>query len=247
MKSQFSEREFEFAFNMEFFRQHRNAIIDFPNIPSQNIEGLVGFDVEFRMNINNIQNSIFFQHKIPNYITNRTRRNGEFIDYFNGSVYYFNIYSRLISNQHQLLYNLANGNENVYYTSPIFYRRESFRTNLFENSILQNTALINVFAIGEIIDEESHRIYYAPGNNVGFFSSIPKNIPIKFNFNNIQYHLISQKIDDTYMENLFYKLKGILHSSEIKFNFPEEIFSLPVSSQCFYILKNYFGLSWILY
>ena len=118
MKCEFSELSFTFCVMHEFINLC-NALNNhnlMPVFPTQYKEKEFGYDVELQGGII----PIFFQFKVSEKIKNS---NGSFWSYHRGSYFKFNLYDPVISNQHNILVDLAQDPANlVYYCAPLFYK-----------------------------------------------------------------------------------------------------------------------------
>lgn len=248
MRPEFSERAFEFCFNAEFMKKNSSAVIGIPIIPSQRLERLRAFDVEFRLKQGNIQHSLFLQHKVSHFISNRGERNWDIYNIHGGPYYYFYLQRLDRSPQHNLLYNLRMSGEEVYYSAPMFYENSVFTQHFINGVVIDNSILIEPSSIGLISDLRRHKISYDPDGLQAFFHSEPKGIknPIKFPF--FKEKLAQKKIDEKYFMDLFSLLKkGVSEGFHVEFELPKEYMELPIVPQCAHLLWKYYKLQWVLF
>jgi len=248
MRPEFSEREFEFCFNAEFIRKNTGAVIGTPFIPSQKLERLLGFDVEFRLRQGNIQYSLFLQHKVSHFISNRSGRNVNIYNFHGGPYYYFYLERLDKSPQHNLLYNLRQSGEEVYYSAPIFYKRNVFTQYFVNNVVIDNSVFIDPSSVGLITDFIHHKISYDQNGTRAAFHSESKEIekPIKFSI--LKEKLKRKKIDEGYFNKLFLSLKeGVNEVYRAEFEMPKKYIELPIISQCAYLLRKYYRLQWVMF
>jgi len=248
MRSEFSEREFDFCFNTEFIRKNSSAVIGAPFIPSQRLERFLGFDIEFRLRQGNIQHSLFLQHKVSHFISNRGGRNWNIYNLHGGPYYYFYLERLDRSPQHNLLYNLQQSGEEVYYSAPLFYE-ENVLTQYFVNGIvIDNSVFIDPLGVGVIADFIQHRISYDQNGTQAAFHSNSKEIgkPVKFIL--LKERLVRKKIDKKYFTKLFLVLKkGINEVMSVEFEMPKKYIKLPMISRCAYLLRKYYRLQWVMF
>ena len=248
MKPEFSEREYEFCFNTEFYRRYTGAIIGAPSIPSHRLERLHGYDIAFRLRQGNIQYSLFLQYKVSRFISNRAGKNIQIYDFHGGPYYYFYLERLDKSPQHNLLYWLRQGGEEVYYSAPIFYERNILEQHFVNNLIIDNSVFIDPSGVGLITDCARHKISYDQNGTKAAFYSELKEIrnPIKFSI--LKETLKRKKIDEAYFNKLFLSLKiGISEIYRADFEMPEKYIELPIISQCAYLLRKYYRLQWLMF
>jgi hypothetical protein len=103
MKSEFTEKEYEVAFTFQFLEHNESALDNYPIMPSSRVEGSYPFDVCFNLRQNEFRYSILFQFKNSNYFKKRRRDNYQFFEKLDPPIHYFKIWSRAISDQHELM------------------------------------------------------------------------------------------------------------------------------------------------
>src|SRR5688500_6727594 len=100
----FPERVFEFAFNAEYCHVNRAVLIGTPELPTQNEEKYLGYDVAFEIRrAGGVVNTIALQHKTSRYVTTRSGSNARFYDEIGGP--YFAV--RLDTEQFNVIEDLA--------------------------------------------------------------------------------------------------------------------------------------------
>ena len=248
MRPEFAEREFELCFNAEFINDFSYAIIASPFVPSQREEALHGFDVQFELQAGNIQRSLFLQHKVSHFITNRTSSNRELYDFVGGPYYHFNLRRLDRSRQHNLLYELRQSGEEVYYTAPLFHERTVLTQHFNNNSVMENTILFDPSEVGEIMDLDLHKIVYNQDGTVAGFKSERKKIK-SYMFKKMLIELREKRIDKKYFLELFSKLKKglakVFQTEEL--TLPKEYSDLPPISRCVFLLHKYYELYWAIF
>ncbi|WP_435258086.1 hypothetical protein ACSBLW_18580 [Thioclava sp. FR2] len=167
MYSGFSERTFEFCYNSEFCRVNAAILATHPSIPSQNEEKDLGYDVEFRLRQLGSVRSLFLQHKIVHFAEQRAGQNARFYNAHGGPYYRFPV----DSDQHNVLYALANNRGNAFYCAPTFNRTIDLRQAFETSSICRHSLWLNPLEVGPITDHEKHNITFSPNGGNRFLHS----------------------------------------------------------------------------
>jgi len=153
----FRERTFEFCFNAEYCQKNSANLITHPDIPTQNKEKDLGYDVKFKIREGGIARSLFLQHKVPYYAGQRVGSNAKFYDAHNGPYYRF----RVDTHQHNTLVKLSRSPfEDTFYCAPIFHSRKMLEQNFWDKKIGEDSIWINPKKIGAIHDNENHNLTY---------------------------------------------------------------------------------------
>ena len=176
MGSRFNEREYEFCFNAEFVHKNRSALIGTPIIPSQRMENLLGYDVEFRLGSGNFTRSLFLQHKVTTYAANRSGRNGHIWDCYQGPYYRFPVERLDRTRQHNLLVALAAKGEDVYYCAPVFTGFDKLQEYFVHDQVMDNSRFFYPGDMGVISDFDPHHVTCDTTGIYGFFHSDAKRI-----------------------------------------------------------------------
>jgi hypothetical protein len=248
MRPEFTEKEFETAFTMQFIEKNQPSLDGYPELPNTKEEGELGYDAAFHLIMNQLHYSIFFQYKISNYISSKQKQNSEFYTFFSGPFYYFKIRQRPQSNQHNLLCNLTTSGEGVYYVAPKFHKRLIFIDGFQKKTIINKSIFFSPSDIGEINDNIAHKIGYNLEGTIGGFKSDIKEVKSTSDIENIKKEMKPKKIDDEYIQNLFSILiNGINRIYDLKFSPPDNIKELPLIYQCNFLLMHYYGVKWILF
>lgn len=248
MRAKFSERMYEFEFNSEFKKTFQKNAIVIPYLPSQNEEGSLGYDVSFDIIRNRHIASFFFQHKVPIFIKRKNKNNSHIYSHYFSPFFYYNLARLDSSQQHNLLVNLSNQGENVFYSSAIFYLLNDLYNYSISNEIINNSILLNPSQIGEIKDFLLHKISYNSNGSMAFFDS-PKSIKLNpLTFSEIISSVEYQEINTEYLINLFNKLKltmGKTYQAKYEEFLAEKNFKNEFD-MCVYLIRHYYNLNWIM-
>jgi hypothetical protein len=248
MKPDFTEKEFETAFTMQFIEKNQPSLDGYPELPNLKEEGELGYDAAFHLVMDQLHYSIFFQYKISHFISSKQKQSSDFYTFFTGPFYYFKIRRRPQSNQHNLLCNLTTSGEGVYYVAPKFHERPVFIDSFQKKTIINKSIFFSPSDIGEINDNNTHKIGYNLEGTIGGFKSDIKKVKCTADIENIKKEMKPKKIDDEYIINLFSNLvDGINSVHNLKFSLPNNIKELPPIYQCNFLLMNYYGVKWILF
>lgn len=164
MDCDFSETQYSFCFTFEYLKQFF-PIIPLPIFPNTVMEGRTGggYDVK-------IDGNIYFQFKIPEHITRMNVNNSRQWAVFNESFYRIKINTN--SRQFELLKDLQDPNNNVYYATPDFHTDADISTNYQFDQIVDSSSLFpiqNFPAFGS----GHHQLVYHPSYSWGKLFSEP--------------------------------------------------------------------------
>lgn len=245
--SRFNEREFEFCFNAEFVRKYTNALIGTPIIPSQRMESILGYDVEFRLRNGHFSLSLFLQHKVTSYAKYRSGRNAKFYDCYNGPYYRFPVERLDKTRQHNLLVELAEKGEYVFYCAPIFIGIDELQNYFVHNQVIDHARFFDPKEMGWITDFDQHHVTCDPTGSFGFFHSDPIKLSTVISWERLTQDLEYKKINLEYVETLQQKLSQcIMAVFEAKPSIPDKIKEKGAVMITSYILRRYFNLEWLI-
>ena len=161
MKCEFSELSFTFCVMHDFLNLY-NSLNNYkptPIFPTQIEENKHGYDVKLQCGIM----PIFFQFKVSKKIK---KSNGSFWNYHNGSYFKFNLYDPAISNQHNILVDLAQNPANqVYYCAPLFNQNNELSDCFSKQTICSKTLAIDCRYLNSI-STAGHCISYSYNNGL---------------------------------------------------------------------------------
>lgn len=181
------------------------------------VEGSQPFDVEFRLVQEDLKYSIFFQFKNINYVELRRRGNSVFFERLGSPVYYFKIWPRLTSAQHNRMCSMRERGHSIYYVAPGFCKRRDLFQNFKDRLIINKSVFCDPRDIGFINDNGWHKVAFNNENSDAYFFSEVRKIKITKTFENLKKQLSQIKIDDKYISSLLSDLeKGIIEKSHFK-------------------------------
>ena len=152
MRSQFTEFSYGFAFTHGLITD-LPGVTAAPRFPSLVIEGRTGYDVALVYP----GLPIFFQYKLSDYLM---RRHAKYWDYYNAPYYRFDITPRRRSKQHNLLKQLADSEEDVFYAAPLFSTTSEFDQSFLSNRVATNSLLASVRNLPFLGDDEDHHVTF---------------------------------------------------------------------------------------
>lgn len=175
----FSERVFEFSFNAEYANRARAVLAGAPDIPTQNREKSLGYDVKFPLKgSGRAKHFVALQHKVSRFVDGRGPDNGHFLEAADGPYFAF----RIDVDQFNLLERLSSAavpGIEYHYCAPMFASRADMNANFMAKSVEKNSIWISVKDVGQISDDEPHSIIYsADGNTAHVFSKTPAPLPV---------------------------------------------------------------------
>jgi hypothetical protein len=177
--SGFSERQFEYAFNSEYARILGSKLVSLPYIPSQNLEKILAYDVRFRINNGTKVESIFLQHKVPNYFSQTKPKKSTVKSKF-GRVAGPNFYRiQLDVSQYNKILKLAKAKRAAYFCAPVFVGARRIVNLYKKKSVVAKSIWIDVSGCAALRGpgaSTAHSLVYNETLNAWRFSD-----PVKVN------------------------------------------------------------------
>ena len=127
MKSEFSEFSYGFAVTHGLLRDEPGIDVA-PHFPSLVQEGKIGYDVKLGF----LGFPIYLQFKLSDYLT---RRPAKYWENYYEPYFRLDITPLTISQQHNLLKDLADSGEEVFYVSPVFWKATQFNDAFRDNHV----------------------------------------------------------------------------------------------------------------
>ena len=247
MSASFNEREFEFCFNAEFVRKNATALIGTPIIPSQRMEGVLGYDVQFRLQNGHFTKSLFLQHKVSSYAQKRRGKNAKIWNCYKGPYYRFPVERLDKTRQHNLLVELALKGEDVYYCAPLFVGLNNLQTHFVQNQIMDNSRFFDPEEMGKVTDFDQHHVSYDPTGIFGFFHSDAKKLSTTSKLSVLKERAVSRQINLEYAQSLQSQLADSIKSIyEAVPSIPEKVQQQGTVMIIAYLLRRYFNLEWLI-
>ena len=152
MKSEFSEFSYGFALTHGLLKDTPSIDV-VPHFPSLVEEGKLGYDVKLAY----WGIPIFLQFKLSDYLT---RRPAKYWDNYHEPYFRFDITPLTISQQHNLLKDLAENEEEVFYVSPIFWKTTQFNDAFRANHVAARSMWLPLGQLPYLTDDEPHHVTY---------------------------------------------------------------------------------------
>ena len=157
MKSEFSEFSYGFAITHGLLLDDP-SVVRAPHLPSLIEEGNSGFDVK----LDYTGHALFLQFKLSDHLI---RSNALYWDYYRDPYFRIEVTPSRISEQHNLLRQLAESGEDVFYVAPLFYTISEFDQAFRTNQVGERSIWIPLTDLPDITDNEPHHITFAGKNN----------------------------------------------------------------------------------
>lgn len=167
----FSERVFEFSFNAEYADRNRSVLAGVPDIPTQNKEKSLGYDVKFRLQARGgATHAVALQHKTSRYVDQIGPKSRHFWRAAGGPYFGF----RLDVDQFNLIERLSSaaGPEiEFHFCAPLFASHSDMSTHFMSKAVETNSIWISVSGAGQITADEPHSIIYTKDGSRAFLFS----------------------------------------------------------------------------
>ena len=174
----FSERVFEFSFNAEYADRNKAVLAGAPDIPTQNKEKSLGYDVKFELlQRGGPTHAVALQHKVSRFVDGIGPKSRHFWKAIGGPYFGF----RLDVDQYNLIERLSSlGRSDVefHFCGPLFASRKQMNDHFMAKIVEANSVWINVAGAGQIKADEPHSIIYSQDGTQAFLFS-EKPVPLK--------------------------------------------------------------------
>lgn len=174
MKLDYSEFSFGYAFTENFLRRHARTLRSAPVFPNLLQEAEVGYDVRIDLPAA----PLFFQFKLPELVTRKSRRGAQ-AKIKGLSIPYFvvEIMPLSRSHQHDILVDLERRMPGaVFYASPRQTCKACLDFCYIKGCVHRCAAWISPAQIGPLQDNGAHKIIYEPYADYGWFCSEPRKV-----------------------------------------------------------------------
>lgn len=253
MRAMFSEFSFGFALTNELVERHRRLLRRAPRLPSLRKEGSEGggYDVEIPMR----GFPLFLQFKISEFMMRSTAAEWS---HFDKRYFRFQLHPLRHSRQHDLLVDLEERGNFVYYAAPAFFKAEDLNEAFSSRAVVDRTIFVRPSDIGRLPDEDGHCIAFRPGERFGYlFSEFRKEVPIAARGHQFAEEIDFERrrrgrpprLDEDFLTGLAQTMTDLV-SAQVKFEgFPpvEIAMDLPPVARMGYLARTFFGaeLLWI--
>ena len=239
----FSERTFEFCYNMEYCISNAAILASHPHIPTQRAEKDLGYDVEMKINQGGLVKSLFLQHKVSAYAQHRAGNNGRFYDTHMGPYFRFPVDNE----QHNTLLELSRTKGNAFYCSPRFHHSHELETHFTGKSICMNALLLDPQDVGGIADADRHNITYKPSGLDPTLHSEARKFKNSFTGSGENApELKSSVINKEYIESLSEELMSRTRQSKFKAAVTKELERAKPIERAQILLGRVYQVTWLL-
>lgn len=247
MSASFNEREFELIFNFEFMRRNASALIGTPIIPSQRMEGVLGYDVEFLLRNGHFTKSLFLQHKVSGYVEHKGGTNSSIWNCYNGPYYRFPVGRLEKTRQHNLLVELAEKGEDVYYCAPVFVGFSNLQSYFIKMQVMDNSRFFDPEEMGMIADFNQHYVSFDPTGSFGFFHSESRKLKTVNKWTTLVDRVETRQVNLEYAQSLQLHLTDCIKSIyKAPPSVPETVNEKGTVMVISYILRRYFNVEWLI-
>jgi hypothetical protein len=173
LKPQISEFSFGYALTEALVRDGSTPVIAAPLFPSLYQEGQAGGGYDLMLNMG--MGFAFLQFKLSDRMVKRNAyecTNGGFTTPF----FRMPLRPKRLSNQHEMLIELANQGHWVFYAAPAFHTQDEFNDAYINKSLVDRTFFIGPLEIGALPDDEDHHVTFDASYNSKVYSSTPRNV-----------------------------------------------------------------------
>lgn len=174
MKPNISEFSYGYAVTEELVAKHKAVVVGAPIFPSLYEEGKTGGGYDVQIPIKG--NPVFLQFKLSDYLERASAK-----EHQSGllRVPYHRMHLRPLkhSSQHQLLLDLENTGETVFYITPEFYLPPDLNNFYISRTVIDNSAAFRPSDIGSLPSNDEHYIVFQKKASHGFrCSDDPKRV-----------------------------------------------------------------------
>ncbi|TME10503.1 MAG: hypothetical protein E6I80_06710 [Chloroflexi bacterium] len=256
MNSEFSEFTYGFLLCNEIINKQRrkNIISSIPTFPSLLQEAKVGYDVK----IPTRGLPLFLQFKLAQYLNYKSRAKCKTA--YTQNFFRVTVYRRRVSPQHNLLWELAKKQPQVFYAAPAFHLVTDFKRFFLREDIRSNSVFVPLRRLNEIKDDDEHYVTYVNNKLMSFRWWSEDGIEIEYPIGGRDWLIyIQEQLKDpqnlglNYLLDLRDTLVNILGKNRLDYELHEGTFpflqnndQLSVARDVHYILNVYFGVTLIL-
>jgi len=167
MRPTISEFSYGFALTSELLQAPGMAVTAAPVFPSLIQEGQTGGGWDVKLDKPGMP--LFLQFKLCDVMTRRSCREVRDAD-FNLPCYRMHLRSARVSRQHEMLLDLEQAGNEVYYSAPIFHTPEELNSCFLSRNVRSQSIWLSPSDIGPLPDSENHHVSFEPGSPWTLFS-----------------------------------------------------------------------------
>jgi hypothetical protein len=161
MKPQLSEFSYGYAVTEAFVRLFRAGLTAAPLFPSLFQEGQPGGGYDVMIQRWGVP--VFLQFKLSDCMVRGTAREAQ-EGQLTPPFYRMHLRPRSLSDQHDLLLDLEQAGEEVYYVAPLFHTTDEFNQTYLSDTILRQSIFLRPGAIGALADDGPHHVAFEARN-----------------------------------------------------------------------------------
>jgi hypothetical protein len=168
MRPDFSEYSYGYVVTEEIVTANKATLVAAPLFPSLFKEGKTGggYDVKIPMK----GTPVFLQFKLSDRLERKNAK--EYPKPIANLPYYrMHLRPRNHSDQHQLLIDLENLGESVFYIAPEFHLPKELNSYYLSKTVVSNSAAFSPLDLGPLVDDDEHYVVFERGTAVGYFCS----------------------------------------------------------------------------
>lgn len=165
MKPDISEFSYGYAVTEELVAKHKARIVAAPAFPTLYKEGKAGGGYDVKIPIRGTP--VFLQFKLSDCLQTRNAKEHRSLSL---KLPYYRMHLRPLkhSQQHQLLLDLENSGESVYYIAPEFRTPTELNRHYLARDVIASSAAFAPSAIGSLPDEDEHYVVFEKGAAYGW-------------------------------------------------------------------------------
>ena len=180
MRPSISEFSYGFAVTSEFVRA-AGAVTAAPIFPSLRAEGQQGGGWDVQLDRPTVP--LFLQFKLCDLMTRRTCREARQAG-FDVPCYRMHLRPARSSRQHEMLLDLEQTGQEVYYSAPLFHQPEELNDAFVRDAVRARSIWIRPSDIGSLPDDGDHHVSFQEGRPWMLFSK-PKPLEAKREFGDV--------------------------------------------------------------
>lgn len=187
MKPNISEFSYGYALTEELIKGFGSSVTAAPVFPSLYQEGKKGGGWDVKLQKGGIP--LFLQFKLSHYLKNanaKERKSGHFLSPY----YRMHIRPKRHSKQHELLLDLENLGNEVYYSAPAFHEPGELNDAYLKKQVKNRSLWVKPTDIGDITDYKEHYLAFQLPST-WFFCSKPKAIERDLSFSSFSQNIIN--------------------------------------------------------